>query len=98
MRTLIIATLLLATAPAWATAGNASQGKATHTQKCAACHTTKFGGDGNSIYTRANRKVKSAQHLSQQITACNSMLALDLFPEDEANLGAYLNGQFYKFK
>lgn len=99
MRTLFIATLLLATAPVWATpfaSGNATQGKATHAQKCAACHTAKAGG--NALYTRANRKVKSADHLGQQIAACNSMLALDLFPEDEANLGAYLNGQFYKFK
>lgn len=99
MRTLLITALFLATSPAWATpfaSGNAAQGKVTHEQKCAACHAAKAGG--NTLYTRADRKVKSADHLAQQIAACNSMLALDLFPEDEANLGAYLNKQYYKFK
>ena len=39
-----------------------------------------------------------AASLAQQITFCNSMLGNELFPEDEANLGAYLNQTYYKFK
>lgn len=78
--------------------GNAATGKAMHAEKCNACHAGRFGGDGGKIYTRADRRIKSADGLAQQITACTSMLGLDLFPEDEANLGAYLNQTYYKFR
>ena len=78
--------------------GNAATGKALHEKKCAACHAGRFGGDGSKIYTRADRRIKSASGLAQQITTCNSMLGNDLFPEDEANLGAFLNQTYYKFK
>ncbi len=78
--------------------GDVAHGKQLHAQKCNACHAAKFGGDGSKIYLRSDRKVKSANHLAQQVAACNSMLALDLFPEDEAALSAYINRQFYKFK
>jgi len=78
--------------------GDAKQGQATHQKLCADCHVAKFGGDGSKIYTRADRRVKNASALAQQITACNAMLGTNLFPEDELHLAAYLNGQFYKFK
>lgn len=78
--------------------GNVQAGKATHDKQCAGCHATKFGGDGSKIYTRADRRVKSASALAQQVTTCNAMLGNNLFPEDELHLAAYLNGQFYKFK
>jgi hypothetical protein len=29
---------------------------------------------------------------------CNTELRLDLFPEDEADVTAFLNARFYKFK
>ncbi len=78
--------------------GDAAAGKALHEKKCAACHAGRFGGDGSAIYTRSDRRVKNAGALAQQITVCNSMLGNELFPEDEANLGAYLNQSYYKFK
>jgi len=78
--------------------GDPKAGQATHDKQCKDCHVAKFGGDGSKIYTRANRRVKSASGLSQQVTTCNSMLGNQLFPEDELHLSAYLNGQFYKFK
>jgi cytochrome c2 len=78
--------------------GDAKQGKTTHQKLCADCHVAKFGGDGSKIYTRAERRVKNASALAQQITACNAMLGTNLFPEDELHLAAYLNGQYYKFK
>ncbi|MEW5768980.1 MAG: cytochrome c [Pseudomonadota bacterium] len=91
----------LAAAPALAApfaSGKAADGKALHAKKCAGCHVGRFGGDGSKIYTRADRRVKNASALAQQITTCNSMLGNELFPEDEANLGAYLNQTYYKFK
>lgn len=78
--------------------GNASEGKALHTKLCDGCHADKFGGNPATIYTRADRKAKSASGLAQRISACNAMLGLNLFPEDEANIGAYLNKTYYKYK
>ena len=78
--------------------GDPKAGKTTHDKQCAGCHVGKFGGDGSKIYTRSDRRVKSASALAQQVTTCNSMLGNQLFPEDELHLAAYLNGQFYKFK
>ncbi len=78
--------------------GDAKAGEALHKEKCAGCHISRFGGDGSRIYTRADRKVKSADQLGQRIAGCNANLGLNLFPEDEQNLGAYLNKSHYKFK
>ncbi|MEW5789415.1 MAG: cytochrome c [Pseudomonadota bacterium] len=78
--------------------GDAKQGKAIHDKQCEGCHAARFSGDGGKIYTRAERRVKSASALAQQVTTCNAMLGNALFPEDELHLAAYLNGQFYKFK
>jgi cytochrome c len=77
---------------------DAKAGKALHDKQCTSCHVAKFGGDGSKIYTRADRRMKSAQQLAQQITTCNANLGNKLFPEDESNIGAHLNQQFYKFK
>ncbi len=101
MKHLLPLTLLLLSAGALAAPfdkGDARQGKATHDRQCVGCHAGKFGGDGSRLYTRADRRVKSAAALGQQITACNAMLGNNLFPEDELHLAAYLNGQYYKFK
>jgi len=105
MKTLTIILALAAAPVLTATAfaapfdkGDPKVGKATHDKQCNGCHASKFGGDGGKIYTRADRRVKSASGLSQQITTCNAMLGNQLFPEDEMHLAAYLNGQFYKFK
>ena len=78
--------------------GDAKAGAKLHKEQCAGCHIGRFGGDGSKIYTRADRRVKSAASLAQQITTCNANLGNNLFPEDEANLGAYLNKTYYKFK
>lgn len=78
--------------------GNAAVGKSMHEKQCADCHAARFGGDGSKIYTRADRRVKNASSLAQMITTCNANLGNNLFPEDEANLGAFLNKTYYKFK
>lgn len=78
--------------------GDAKVGEKLHKEQCAACHIGRVGGDGSKMYTRADRRVKSASALAQQITTCNAMLGNHLFPEDEQHLGAYLNRTYYKFK
>lgn len=96
--TLILALVATPVLAAPFASADAAAGKAMHGKKCAACHAGRFGGDGSAIYTRADRRIKNAGGLAQQITVCNSMLGNELFPEDEANLGAYLNQTYYKFK
>ena len=76
-----------------------ANGKAIDQQKCYACHAKKSGfGNGDMIYTRSDSKVKSLSNLKKMVSLCNTELRLDLFPEDEADVTAFLNQQFYKFK
>jgi hypothetical protein len=76
-----------------------ANGKNIDQQKCYACHAKKTGfGNGDMIYTRSDSKVKSIANLKRMVSLCNTELRLDLFPEDEADVVAYLNQQFYKFK
>lgn len=73
-------------------------GEEMHMDLCVACHVERFGGDqGGNAYTRADRRVSSPNALEQQLTACTTMLNLDLFPEDEHHIAGYLNKHFYKF-
>jgi hypothetical protein len=76
-----------------------ANGKKIDEQKCYACHAKKSGfGNGDMIYTRSDSKVKNLQNLKTMVAMCNTELRLDLFPEDEADVTAFLNKQFYKFK
>jgi len=88
----------LACASAFA-APDLANGKTIDQQKCYACHAKKSGfGNGDMIYTRSDSKVKSLANLKKMVGFCNTELRLDLFPEDEADVVAFLNQQFYKFK
>ena len=73
--------------------------KDMHKRMCVECHEQRFGGeDGSAIYLRPDRRVSSPSALSQQLTACTTMLNLDLFPEDEHHLAGYLNSNYDKFE
>ena len=94
----VIALSVLISAPVIA-APDLANGKIIDQQKCYACHAKKTGfGNGDMIYTRSDSKVKSVANLKKMVGICNTELRLDLFPEDEADVVAYLNQQFYKFK
>lgn len=97
----ILSVMLLSTlisAPVFASPDLAN-GKTIDQQKCYACHAKKTGfGNGDMIYTRSDSKVKSMADLKRMVGLCNTELRLDLFPEDEADVAAFLNQQFYKFK
>lgn len=73
-------------------------GAKLHAEQCAGCHIARFGGDGSRIYTRPERQVRSVESLKQRITTCNVNLGNALFPDDEANLGAWLNQTYYRFQ
>ena len=80
-------------------APNLSNGKKIEDTKCYKCHAEKSGlGDGTLIYTRKDRRVQGLDRLKVMVARCNTELRLDLFPEDEADVVAYLNQQYYKFK
>jgi mono/diheme cytochrome c family protein len=78
--------------------GDPKAGKALHDKSCVSCHVSMYGGDGSEIYTRPDRKTKTAEQLAARIAACNVNTNAGWFPEDERNVGAWLNQQYYKFK
>jgi cytochrome c2 len=83
----------------FAQAADIQNGKTLHQAKCYQCHAEKSGlGNGDVIYTRLDRKAKDLAKVKSMVAMCNTELRLDLFPEDEADLVAYINQQFYKYK
>ena len=66
--------------------------------KCNACHVQRFGGDGSSVFTRPDRKLKSADALLKQVRACVTQLNVQWFPDEEEHVAAYLNQKYYNFK
>ena len=67
-----------------------------YSKRCAACHTEKTSMDESFIHLRADRKVKTLFDLRRYVSVCNMELKLELFPEDERDVAAYLNQRFYK--
>jgi len=78
--------------------GDEQAGKKIFDQyKCNSCHAALMGGDGNAIFTRADRKVHNATHLIEQIHLCSGNVGAKLTPQEEQHLGAYLN-RYYNLK
>jgi mono/diheme cytochrome c family protein len=101
LRTLLLTTTLLVLFCSSAGAAekvNIQAGKALHDKECANCHMQRWGGDGSTAYTRADRKIKDASALRQRVAACSAQTNAKFFPEDEANVTAYLAQHYYKFK
>lgn len=97
MKTLI-SVALFALAPACAAAADAAEGKklvAEH--QCETCHHNKTLGDASAIYLRKDRRVTTMEKLVSQVAVCNSQLKLQLFPDDEEHIVAYLNDTYYHF-
>lgn len=70
-------------------------GKRLVQKDCVGCHEKRFG-DTATIYTRPDRRVTTRAQLLAQVQFCNTQLKSNYFPEDEANVAAYLNQQYYK--
>jgi mono/diheme cytochrome c family protein len=98
MRHLLLTLSLLALAASANAAVDAKIGKTLHDQRCVTCHVQRFGGDGNKVYTRSPRLINSRTALGQRVAMCATQTDAKWFPEDEENVAAYLNAQFYKFK
>ncbi len=97
-----LAAAILAASPAQANPfpdADLANGKAINDSKrCAACHTEQTGLNEAGFYQRPDRKVKTLFDLRRQVSLCSSQLSLDLFPDDERDLAAYLNKTFYKLE
>ena len=78
-------------------AGDPKAGKTIVERDCVSCHAQKFAGDPDRMYTRSDHRVRTPQKLLAQVQACNSNLGKGYFPEDEENIAAYLNTEFYHF-
>lgn len=65
--------------------------------KCTACHKSKVGGDGNSIYKPMGR-INNLGALRGMVEQCNTELNMGLFPEEVNSIAAVLNRDHYKFK
>lgn len=65
--------------------------------QCSQCHITKVGGDGSAIYKPTGR-INNAGLLRGMVEQCNSMLNLQMFPEEVTAVAAVLNRDHYKFK
>jgi len=80
--------------------GNADSkaGKVLHDKQCVACHVRLYGGDGSKMYTRDGRLLSTQLDILQRVATCNSQTKAGWFPEEEAEVAAYLNQQFYHFK
>ncbi|HXZ49329.1 MAG TPA: hypothetical protein VEG27_09930 [Usitatibacter sp.] len=94
----LLALLFLAALPAHA-AGDPKVGKMLVEAKgCDACHARQKLEGAPTIYQRKDRKVGSLAELKAQVSACNHGMHLDLTPNDERDIVAFLNEAYYKFK
>ena len=90
--------LLAALVPLAAPASDPAQGKKlVDEKKCEICHNNKTYGDAKAVYLRKDRKVTTIEKLKAQVALCNSELNLQLFPDDEDHIVAFLNDTYYKF-
>lgn len=65
-------------------------GQKLHQQYCQSCHQ-------DNIYQRDNRRVHSLAQLKRQISMCVHNLDIQIFPDEEKALVAYLNTHYYHF-
>jgi mono/diheme cytochrome c family protein len=71
--------------------GDAAKGKAVHDKQCVSCH-------DSSVYTRADRRVKSPEALIGQVNGCVRQTGAKLDRGQINDLVNYLDESFYKFK
>jgi cytochrome c2 len=79
-------------------AGDAAEGRRLVAEKqCETCHSNKTPSDAKAVYTRKDRKVTSLEKLKAQVALCNSELSLQMFPDEEEHVVAFLDAEYYHF-
>jgi hypothetical protein len=96
MKIAIAGALLAAALPALAASVEEGR-KLVDEKRCEGCHAGKTPGDAKAIYLRKDRKVTTLSKLKAQVALCNSELNLQLFPDDEEQIVAFLDGEYYRF-
>src|SRR5215210_7309964 len=95
---LLVSTLAALIVPHTGMAADPAAGKKLVAEKrCETCHHNKTMGDAKAIYLRKDRKVTSWEKLKSQVALCNSELNLQLFPDDEEHIAAFLDHTYYRF-
>jgi hypothetical protein len=102
MLRLIFSFVFLVTGAAWADEPwgtvDLDAAKPLHDKACVSCHVRMYGGDGSKMYTRDGRVLSNKLELLQRVASCNSTVSSGWFPEDEGNVAAWLNKQYYHFE
>ncbi len=65
-------------------------GKALHKESCSKCH-------DSSVYTKADRKIKSLDSLEKRVRGCDANIGSNLEPEELKAISTFLNNEYYKF-
>jgi hypothetical protein len=71
--------------------GDAVDGQRLHDANCVSCH-------DSSVYTRANRQIRSLDALKGQLQGCGHMVKKEFSATDTQNILKYLNERFYHFQ
>lgn len=96
-RSLCSAALFAAALPALAAGDPAVGRKLVQVKGCEVCHERQNLHGAKAIYLRPNRKVHSLEELRAQVSRCNHGLHLDLTAQDERDVVAFLNRDYYRF-
>jgi len=87
---LLSLTLIASSAQAAMLPGDTLKGKTVYDKTCVACHDT-------SVYTRANRRVKTVEGLIGQVNGCVRQTGAKLNSDQINDVVKYLDEAFYKF-
>ena len=81
-----------------ASAAETQSGKTLHDGNCLQCHINIIGGDGNGLYTRKDRRVKTLAGLEKQVQRCKSNAGLAWNTQQVADVVNHLNNTYYQLK
>ncbi|MDT8310753.1 MAG: hypothetical protein RQ732_04840 [Methylophaga sp.] len=74
-----------------------ADGRALHDANCMQCHASLTGGDGNTLYSRSDRKVKTLAGLEKRVANCAIAADANWTPVQQQQVIDYLNSRFYRF-
>ena len=76
--------------PTAAVAADVANGDELHFESCTGCH-------DDSVYTRADRKVRNLEQLGRQVRFCRDAIGVTWFDDEVDDVIAYLNATYYRF-
>tara|TARA_R110002050_G_scaffold268113_1_gene409998 strand:- start:51069 stop:51350 length:282 start_codon:yes stop_codon:yes gene_type:complete len=74
-----------------------AQGKALHDAACLQCHASLTAGKPTSLYTRADRKVKTLASLQKRVKGCAIAADANWSEAERESVVQYLSKAFYGF-